>query len=155
MRMRLVVKQLTERGWRKYLDRVAPNVMRWLDEVAIDATAPAQLPFLFLRDQLLAHDQILRDVAAARAGTGALLRKSAEAGADEAARLLAETILPNGIDSPLDGRSILLGGWQHAFTEHGDGPDGIIAALTDSQLQELVGKAIEMSVVARIWEGDT
>jgi hypothetical protein len=153
LRTQLLVTLLTERGWRGYLDRIAPNVVAWVDSIANDAAAPMTLPFSFLRDQLLAHGQALRDVATTRAGSGSLVPSNAEPEADEASGLLAETILPNGIDEPLDGRAILLAGWQHAFSEHGDSVEGVVAALTDRQLQELVGKAIEMSVVARTWSG--
>jgi hypothetical protein len=153
LRTQLLVTQLTERGWRGYLDRVAPGVMGWLDGIATQATAPLEPPFSFFRDQLLKHGQALRDTASALSGAGSLIPADAEAEADEAANLLAETILPNGIVQPLDGRSVLLGGWQHAFAEHGDNPAGVVTALGDRQLQELIGKAIEMSVVTRTWNG--
>lgn len=153
LRTELLVTQLTEGGWRSYLDRVAPGVMGWLDGIAADAASALTLPFSFLRDQLLAHGDVLRDAASARAGAEALAPADAVSGSDEAAGLLAETILPSGIGDPLDGRSILLGGWQHAFAAHGDNPEGAVAALTDWPLQELVGKAIEMTVVARMWDG--
>jgi hypothetical protein len=155
LRTRLLVSQLTERGWRGYLDRVAPGVMAWLDGIAADATSALALPYSFLRDQLLAHGQVLRDTASARAGVGSLALSDAERDANEAADLLRETILPNGIGDPMDGRSILLGGWQYALEAHGDNPEGLVAALTDWQLQELTGKAIEMSVISRTWEAGT
>lgn len=151
LRTRLLVEQLTERGWRGYLDRVAPGVMEWLYGIASDAAAPLAQPFSFFRDQLLTHRQALCDTASARSSPSSLTPTGAEPEADEAASLLAETILPNGISKPLDGRAILLGGWQHAFAEHGDSPAGMVAALSDRQLQELIGKAIEMSVVTQTW----
>jgi len=151
LRTRLLITHLTERGWRAYLDRAAPNIMSWLDGIAADAASPIAMPYSFLRDQLLAYGQVLRDTALSRAGAHAMSPAEAEVGANEAADLLAETILPNGTHGPLDGRSILLGGWQHAFVEHGDHPGGIVAATRDRQIQELVGKAIEMSVVEQTW----
>ena len=74
-----------------------------------------------------------------------------ESEADEAAHLIQHLILPVGLDEPLKPRSILLGGWQEAFRRHGDTPEGIVAALSDTRLQDLIGKAIELSVVSETW----
>jgi hypothetical protein len=134
------------------MERVAPGVTGWLDQIAADATGTLDRHFAFLRDQLIAHANVLQDTAMARAGGGALEPGPSEPTADEAAKLLAELILPVGLDDPLEGRAILLAGWQHAFQEHGDSPAGLVEALSDRRLQELVGKAIEMSTVASIWE---
>lgn len=152
VRMRFALDHLTRRGWRPYMERVAPGITRWLDEIAADATGPLERPFAFLRDQLLAHANVLQDTAMSRAGSGALDPGTSEPAADEAADLLARLILPVGLGDPLEGRAILLGGWQQAFADHGDSPAGPIKALTDRRLQELVGKAIEMSTVASAWE---
>jgi hypothetical protein len=134
------------------MERVAPGVTSWIDQIAADAGGTLDPPFDFLRDQLMGHATVLQDVATQRSGTGALDASASEAQADEAADLLRRLILPVGLTTPLDARAILLGGWQQAFQEHGDAPAGLIAALDDRRLQELVGKAIEMSTVASAWE---
>jgi hypothetical protein len=123
----------------------------WLDSIAADAGAPLPTHFNFLRDELLAHANLLQDAAIARAGADTLDRAIAEPESDEAARLLERLILPVGLSSALQPRAILLGGWQEGLREHGDSPEGIVAALSDSRLQDLVGKAIEMSVVSAAW----
>jgi hypothetical protein len=94
---------------------------------------------------------LLQDAAITRAGADTLDRTIVEPESDEAARLLERLILPVGLTSALQPRSILLGGWQEGLREHGDSPEGIVAALSDSRLQDLVGKAIEMSVVSAAW----
>ena len=152
VRMRLALEHLARRGWRPYMDRVAPGITSWLDQIAADATGALDRPFAFLRDQLLGHASVLQDAAMARAGGDALDPAASEPAADEAAGLLERLILPVGLGDPLDGRAILLGGWQRAIAEHGDHPAGLVEALTDQRIQELVGKAIEMSTVASAWE---
>lgn len=151
LRLRFAIDHLDRRGWRPYMQRVAPEVTMWLDSIAADAGAPLPTHFNFLRDELLAHANVLQDAAIARAGADTLDRTIAEPESDAAARLLERLILPVGLTSALQPRSILLGGWQEGLREHGDSPEGIVAALSDSRLQDLVGKAIEMSVVSAAW----
>ncbi len=155
MRMRLALDHLTRRGWRPYLGRVAPNVTAWLDGVAADANSPLPVQYSFLRDQILAHESVLQDAAAGRTGGGLLDPKAAEPEADEAADLLRRLILPVGLDRALEPRSILLGGWQEALRKNGDRPEGLVKALQDRRLQDLVGKAIEMSTVTSSWKAAT
>jgi hypothetical protein len=152
VRMKLALDHLARRGWRPYMDRVAPGITGWLDQIGADATGSLDRPFAFLRDQLLAHATVLQDTAMSRTGAAALDPGASAPAADEAADLLGRLILPVGLCNPLEGRAILLGGWQQAFADHGDSPAGLIEALTDRRLQELVGKAIEMSTVVSAWE---
>jgi hypothetical protein len=81
--------------------------------------------------------------------------KASEPEATEAADLLERLILPVGLDGALQPRSILLGGWQEALRKTGDRPEGLIKALEDHRLQDLVGKAIEMSTVSSSWKATT
>jgi len=155
MRMRLALDHLKRRGWRPYMDRVAPNVTAWLDGVAADAESPLSMPFSFLRDQLLAHESRLQNAATGRIGSGGLDPKTSESEAKEAADLLKRLILPVGLDGALEPRSILLGGWQEALRKNGDRPEGLVKALEDRRLQDLVGKAIEMSTVTSSWKATT
>jgi hypothetical protein len=152
-RVRLALDHLTRRGWRPYMDRVAPGITGWLDSIAADASAALQPPhFGFLRDELLARAGVLQDCAMARTGADTFDRVRAEPEADEAARLLDRLILPVGLTVPLEPRSILLGGWQEALRRHGDSSRGVVACLGDGGLQDLIGKAIEMSVVNASWQ---
>ncbi|MCA1706312.1 MAG: hypothetical protein LC808_24815 [Actinobacteria bacterium] len=155
VRLRLALEHLARRGWRPYMERVAPEVTAWLDAIAADASGYLDTRFAFLREQLLAHARILQDAAIGRAGTHTLDPAASEAVADEAARLLSRLILPVGLNDPLEGRAILLGGWQQALRDHGDSPSGMVSALMDRRLQDLIGKAIEMSVVAAAWKPST
>lgn len=151
LRLRLAMEHLDRRGWRKYMQRTAPRVTAWLDSIAADAGATLPPPFSFLRDELLTRMTVLQDAAIARTGSGTLDRDRAESESEEAARLLERLILPVGLADALEPRSILLGGWQEALRRHSDSPEGIVAALSDSSLQDLIGKAIEMSIVRAVW----
>lgn len=152
LRLRMVLDHLDHRGWRPVLKRAAPRATAWLDGVAQEAEGPLDPPFGFIRDQLLEHGQILRDAAIERVGDERLDPLVTEAGAEEAADLLDRLILPVGLGEPLEPRAIALGGWHHAFRACHDEPEGVIRALADVRMQELIGKGIEMSVVSRLWE---
>lgn len=54
---------------------------------------------------------------------------------------------------PLTEEPILMGGWQQAFSKHGDSPSGMVKALADDSTarSDLIGKAIEMSTVVEAW----
>jgi hypothetical protein len=153
VRLRLASEHLARRGWRPYMERVAPGATAWLDEIAADAEMPLEPLFSFIRDQLLTNPEVLQDTAIGRVGERALDRSACEMEAEEAAVLLEDLILPLGLATPLDGRSILIGGWQRAFSQHADDPAGMVEATADGRLQDLVGKAMEMSVVVKAWEG--
>jgi hypothetical protein len=150
-RLQLALDQLDRRGWRPYMEAVAPNVTGWLDEVAASSAAQMKPPFDFIRDALRSRSALLEGVARERIGDAAIDRDRAEAESDEAARLLQRLILPVGLHTPLDPRGILLGGWVDAISRHGDSPEGLVRATADGRLQSLVGKAIEMAVVAAEW----
>ncbi len=153
VRIRLALDHLARRGWRPYMERVAPGITAWIDSIATDATGGLQPPhFAFLRDELLARAAVLQDCAMTRTGPDTFDHARAEPQADEAAYLLERLILPVGLNAPLEPRSILLGGWQEAVRRHGDSPGGLIASLGDRGLQDLIGKAIEMSVVSASWQ---
>jgi hypothetical protein len=133
------------------MEHVAPKVTAWLDSVGADVGVPMPPHFAFLRDQLLHHAAVVRKTASDRVGLATLNRADVESEADEAASLMRRLILPVGLKTPLEPRAILLGGWQEAFCRRGDSPAGVVAALSDTNLQDLVGKAIEMSVVSKAW----
>jgi hypothetical protein len=151
VRIKLAMEQLGDRGWGSYLQKVAPNITGWLSEVGANASDALEPDYAFLRDQVIRRADLLRSASLDLAGQNAFKPEVAPE-ADQVAELLENLILPVGLDSPIAPRSILLGGWQQALREHDDSPEGLVAALGDSRLQDLVGKAIEMSVVVSCWE---
>jgi hypothetical protein len=151
LRLRLALDHLNDRGWRSYMEHVAPKVTTWMDSIGDDATDSMLPHFAFLREQLLHHAPVIRKTATDRVGSAMLDPSVVVPEANEAAGLIRRLILPVGLKESLQPRSILLGGWQEAFHRHGDSPAGIVAALSDSHLQDLIGKAIEMSVVREAW----
>jgi hypothetical protein len=155
VRMKFALEHLTDRGWRPYLERIAPQITHWLDQIAEDAIKPLEEPFEFMRSQLLANAHLFRNTAHARAGADSLDPAMSEVEAGEAAGLLRDLVLPVGLAETLEGRAILLGGWERAFEAHGDNPTGLVSSLRDTRLQELVGKAIEMSTVVSAWEANS
>ncbi len=152
VRTKLALDLLDRRGWRDYMIATAPQTTRWLDGVAADADGDLPPQYSFVRDQVLRRSDLLREVAAEHVGERGLKPDLVISEASEAAALLRQLILPVGSERPLAPKSILLGGWQEALRAHGDSPKGLVSALNDEQLQDLVGKAIEMSVVVSSWE---
>jgi hypothetical protein len=151
LRVKLALAHLDDRGWRPYMRSVAPGVTTWLDSIAADASVRLQPVLEFLRDQILAATDLLREAVVRTVGDRALEPTQCIDEAGEAAALIERLVLPVGLETPLQPRSILLGGWQAAIKRHRDEPQGLIAALDDQALQELVGKAIELSTVASSW----
>jgi hypothetical protein len=152
LRLRLALDHLERGKWQEYMKGFAPTVMAWLRGIGDDADSiPLAQPFSFLHEQLKRHAVTIGDTAASRTAHAVLERTDVESEANEAAELIQHLILPVGLDTPLKPRSILLGGWQEAFRRHGDTPEGIVAALSDTRLQDLIGKAIELSVVSETW----
>ena len=155
LRVQLMLEHLDRRGWMPYLERVAPGVKTWLERLGNDASLPFITPlapvFDFFRDQLTAHAPALQDTAHDRLGAQSLDPAASVSDADEAAMLLDSWILPVGLSGPLHPRSIVIGGWQAALRRHGDGPAGVVSSVADDRLQDLVGKALEMSVVVSSW----
>jgi hypothetical protein len=152
VRTKLAMELLEERGWLSYMESTAPEITKWLTEIGRDAEAELEPRYSLLRNQLTRRADLLRSVAHQQAGSSRLTPASTVGEAAEAADLLEQLILPVGSESPLAPRSILLGGWQRALAVHGDSPEGLITALDDDQLQGLVGKGVEMSVVVSAWE---
>jgi hypothetical protein len=152
LRLRLALDHLKRGEWQQYMKGFAPRVTGWLEGIGDDADSiPLAEPFAFLSEQLKRHAVAIGDTAATRLAHDVLERTEVESEADEAANLIQRLILPVGLDKPIQPRSILLGGWQEAFRRHGDTPEGIVAALSDTRLQDLIGKAIELSVVSETW----
>jgi hypothetical protein len=151
VRIRIMLDLLQERGWQPYMEEAAPHILSWLVEVGGDARQPLSQPYEFLRQQVLHRSDVLQSTVASQVGGGALSPAQAVGEAREARTLLESLILPVGDKGPLAPRSIMLGGWQEAVRVHGDRPEGLVAALNDQRLQDLVGKAIEMSVVSSSW----
>lgn len=154
VRVRLLVEQLDDLGWGDFLKTVAPNVDAWLRQVGDAATDPLQPHFSFLRDQILKHGYLLREESAQVAGSKSLSPEPTTKESAEAVSLLENLVLPVGANPPLAPRSILLGGWWRAVEKHGDNPQALVVALADTQLHDLIGKAIEMSVVTSCWEAE-
>lgn len=151
MRVDLMLKHLSQIGWDPYLKSVSPKIHGWLGVVASEASV-ASAPYLeIFKEQLLTHGDVIRQVARDRVGAHCLEPASATLAAKEAAELLEAVILPLGTDRPIDARAILLGGWQAGFKIHGDNPAGLVASIADRQLQDLVGKAAEMTTVVASW----
>lgn len=48
------------------MERVAPGVTSWIDQIAGDAVGVLDPPFDLLRDQLMGHAALLQDVATQR-----------------------------------------------------------------------------------------
>lgn len=151
LRIKLILDLLERNGWIDFCEDAAPEIMGLLREVAADATEKLGRPWDFLRDEVLAQSDWLRGVVSERVGDQQLRPVVGEE-AKRAADLLDHLILPVGPDEcPFKPRAIMLGGWLHALRDQ-DSPEGLVSVQKDRRLQDLVGKAIEMSTVLTSWE---
>lgn len=147
LRVHLILSHLDRRGWLPYMQSTAPTVASWLRRVG-DFACTQTLPPVdsFVHHECIAHFDELYDIATKVSGDRYLSADETIPEAGIAADLLHRLILPLGLDARLSPRSIMLGGWQESLRVH-DSPGGIRTAVADLRLQELVGKAIELSVV--------
>lgn len=152
LRVQLALQLLSRTEWSDYMARVAPGITSWLAGTALKAGDPLPPPFDFLAEQVRRRNDLLQDITLTKLEASVLAAGTAVDEAAEAAQLLSRLILPMGEAGPLPVRSIVLGGWQEAFRRHGDEPGGLVSALDDPELQDLLGKAIEMSAVVTAWE---
>lgn len=152
VRLRLILDLLDRQGWTEYMAQVAPAVTSWLRGVASTPTpAGTDIVGAFLRAEVIRAASAIQDAAIGRTEDQALDPAAVQAGAREAAELLERVVLPVGVP-PLTPLAILLGGWAEGFRRHGDSPRGLVASLDEPSLQELVGKAIEMSTISSQWD---
>lgn len=152
LRVKLALELLSRTDWGDYMTGVAPGITSWLDGATSRAGGSLPPPYDFLAEQVGRRRDLLQDIALAKLGSSVLDPSTAAGEAAEAAELLERLILPMGETRPLPTRSIALGGWQEAFRRHGDDPEGLVRALDDPELQDLLGKAIEMTAVVTAWK---
>jgi hypothetical protein len=151
LRACLALLHLDRQEWSGYMETVAPVVTSWLKVVSQDSLRPHEAPFEFLRDQILNNAEAIQDLAIDIVGESSLDASEAATEASEAATLLDNLILPLEANRQLEPRPILVGGWEAMFRAHGDGPASMVAGLSDQRIQDLVGKAMEMSVITTAW----
>ncbi len=144
-------RQCVRSGWLPYLKVFFPRTLEWVDSIASNISNPLNPEFAFARKWVQAEAEFIHEIVEKTIPDGAMTPGEFERDAREAAGLLAESILPVGLSEPLRSRAILLGGWHYALSRGEEGPVGLVKAMGDSELQRMVGKAIEMSVVARSW----
>jgi hypothetical protein len=150
IRVRLLMELMRSLGWEQFLRDTSPEIHEWLDEVGKDPVVTEEAQFGFLAEAAVEAGPRLRQLSEEKIGDSALA-PSAEGPALKVVELLDELVLPVG-ESPFQPREILLGGWRRALKKHSGGPSMLPAALADRQMHDLVGKAIEMSVVVSSWE---
>jgi hypothetical protein len=150
VRLRLILDLLERQGWMDYMLEVAPSVTGWLQGVSTATPTVTDTVGDFLRSAAIRSASAVQEAAIARVAEGCIDPDDVGAQAKEAAWLLKHVILPVG-EAPLAPLAILLGGWTEGFRRHGDSPRGLVASMDESSLQELVGKAVEMSTIATHW----
>jgi hypothetical protein len=152
LRLRLALEHLRARKWDECMLAVAPSIASFLEGIGAEGRT-LLLPgdFARMHQELQDAGSVLQEIAGERVGKAALDPAVCKEEAIEAATLLKKRILPVGLEGPLEPRSILIGGWRAAVEAHGDEPTTLATALEDTQLQELIGKAVELSIVTSAW----
>lgn len=153
LRLKFAIDHLRARGWQEYMDRHWPTLLEWIDGIAGDAGTEEYTPTdRYRQELLLRHNDRFQRLAAERLGSSALEAATCAQAAEKTAELLKLGILPVEWDGCyLDRRGILLGGWQAGLAKYSDAPAALVDATADGPLQELLGKALELNVMAQMW----
>lgn len=161
-RIRFILSELEERGWRPTLESGCPEVLEWLEHVAGAARASGIAPY----EEFLIHAaeelrSTIRTEVAAILATHVYDPPDYDACCEEIQVLLEERVLPAQLKSgdPVDRRAVLTAGWLHVFRgsrapgSEGDDAASIPRAITNVEFQEFLAKAVEMSKVLETWSG--
>jgi hypothetical protein len=160
LRVRVMLDQLTSSDWREFLRGRIPHTLGWLDHVAAMDLAP-QFDFeSFLISACTDLDTKIRDVVSARLNTKVYRPDAYGASGEEIEEFLRQRILPAQLKSghAAPPRGILLAGWLHVLSDQdaegseGDAPTSISTGLDNDELQDFLGKALEMSKVLEVWD---
>lgn len=155
-RFDLALKQISMNGWRPALDRLCPDVMSWLDAVALTPPTLVVTPREeFLRGLVeLAIPEIIT-IAHHYVDT------PLEWGDYEPHEGQLATFLQAGIPpAEFSGQSadpwhIIAAVWLHGMLVHGATASGLVSTVRDKDLSRFALKSIEMSRVLRLWrDGD-
>ncbi len=154
LRMRLVLDHLRLRGWDGVLQDRTPGLVAALDAIAdCDDSSEFEALSHFSHDLLRSNAAVFRKISQERIGDRAPSVDETAESAKSTLALLTHDILPVEINGRcLDRRGIVLGGWWAAVNRHGDRPSTLDRAIGDDQLQEMLGKALELSVMVESWD---
>lgn len=151
-RLRLTLAQLDAIGWTPIVQKHAPNVLAWAQDLAApvgDLSDPLEG---FLRGAIEIVAPAVTDVARSSV-TGALEPEAFEQLKGGIGEMLQVGIPPAELsEEPVSPWAILLGAWLHQFVRYGDEPKTLGVAIADRDFNLFTMKAIEMSRVAELWK---
>jgi hypothetical protein len=151
LRIKLMLDQLSNLGWARFLEERVPEIKSGLDHLGA-ASVQGQNP---LEDFALSASASLADavaeIARERLGESVFTAETFTKVESELGELLEERILPAQLqnEEPADRRAILLAGW--LFRLKDDKMTAIPTALADNEFQDFLATAGEMSKVLETW----
>lgn len=153
-RVSLMLALLQATGWRSYLQRKTPDLLRWLRSLATKKPEVPPPPFIrFATKTIVALAGTMREVALAHLGDNVFKYVSYKKAESQLEGLLDNRILPVQLESgsAADKRSVLTAAWIHRLSQTGATPSSLSLVLEDIEFQMFIDKALEMSAILKEW----
>jgi hypothetical protein len=152
LRLAFLLEQARAGGWGDMLTERMPLITEWLQDVSERKRTPVGHPFDDVEQALQVTRAEMWEIVDTHLGDGRCLPSSHESEIRRVQRLLPRRVLPvehNG--TPLDSRAILAGGWLAIAKPDELDPETLVQATANARSQGFLAKAIEMSILARVW----
>lgn len=154
LRLGALLQSLGATKWRPMLESALPNTMEWLDTVAARRSTLEWPEFMkFVASATESLGETIGSVVSGHL-KGATYEPSAfSESSNEISLMIKHQVLPAQLDSgrPPDPRGVLLSAWLRKLEEAEDSPEGIAAAIADSDFQEFISQSLEMSCILARW----
>jgi hypothetical protein len=154
LRLQFLTEQAKDAGWDTVVKARAPDIWKWLIQLAKTPLAAADPDVEFALNMCQEAEAEIRRVATDRVGPDRLLPGEFTDQADAIRELLDLRILP--VEARIGGggfatRSVVLAAWFHALHAAGNSPAAISEAVEGQEFQRFVGKALELGVTLNTW----
>jgi hypothetical protein len=153
LRLGLLLEQAQVGGWDKVMDERMPLILEWLKSVAERKRTRVPHPYEDVEVALEMSKAEVWRIVDTHLGDRRCTPTLHESEIRRVQRLLPFRVLPvehNG--RPLDARAIIAGGWLATASSEDLDAEALIRATADPRRQGFLAKAIEMSVLARVWQ---
>lgn len=153
-RIRFALESLREIGWGDVIDDRCPNLIAWLANIVTTTPEPSEPQEKFLRLGLRSLESTI--LAIARQHVTDALTPNEFANLDSRVNELVDAAIPPsqvGVE-PVPAWMIVLAGWLYRLAGEGDAAETLAKATGDAEFNEYLLKAVEMSRVTALWNGE-
>jgi hypothetical protein len=153
-RIRLLLAQLDELGWRSLLARASTEIDDWFRARAGETHTYMDIPARFCVDALTSLSGEICNVVSSHVGDLTFRAKNFAPVRKEINQLLAAGIPPSQTlkQKPIDRSAIIFGSWLFAVDQAGGGLDALAIAADVPQLSCLLPKALQDAAILEAWQ---